>query len=93
MPIPGERLGSQSGPRACDEAALATYCGTLDEFLTDRATFTTAAVWSFVAAGVLGTGATVYAVLKAPKDAAAPGAAAIPMVTPQGGAIVLTGVW
>lgn len=79
------------GATGCDTAAQPDWCAQLDELLVDRAGFTTGAVWSFVGAGALVIGTTIYTFVMPSNENAALGA--IPVATPQGGAIVLTGVW
>jgi hypothetical protein len=84
----GEVLKS-GGAEACGSAS---GCGELHGLLGDRATFSDAALRTFVGAGVLGAATVVYA-LAAPRATSKAGLRAVPMVSASGGGIVLGGAW
>jgi hypothetical protein len=84
----GEVLKSGGG-EACGSAP---GCTELHGLLSDRGTFSDAALWTFVGAGVLGVGTAVYA-LTAPRTTSKTGLRAAPMVSTSGGGIVLGGAW
>jgi hypothetical protein len=84
----GEVLKS-GGAEACGSAP---GCTELHGLLVDRGTFSDAALWTFVGAGVLGVGTAVYA-LAAPRTMSKTGLRAAPMISASGGGIVLGGAW
>lgn len=89
----GRTLDATEGSTVCDNASLAMPCDTLDDLFAERDTYLTAGVWSLVAAGAFGGGTAIYYFTTKPKDPPAPVVTAAPIVSPQGGALVLRGSW
>lgn len=89
----GRTLDAAQGSTICDYASLAMPCDTLDDLFAERDAYMTAGVWSLVAAAALGGGTAIYYFTTKPKDLSAPLITAAPIVSPQGGALVLRGSW
>lgn len=85
----GAEVLKSGGPQACGSAP---GCTELHGLLSDRGTFSDAALWTFVGAGVLGVGTAVYA-LAAPRTTSKTGLRAVPVVSASGGGVVLGGAW
>jgi hypothetical protein len=85
-------LVAKSGPAACGVQGNAVPCASLRGVWQDHDTFTDVAFWSFLAAGAVAAGAVTYAVWPMSKDPQAPTAAHVtPLMTPNGGGLVVTG--
>lgn len=89
------KLPPGAGPSFC--ATSSPQCTALHDALASHDTFSNAAIWTFVTAGVLGAGTLVYtfAVPRSPATAAPRAARAqvIPVVGPGTGALTLKGTF
>jgi hypothetical protein len=86
-----QELVKAGGSRVCAGQA-GTDCLTLQGLWKDKDTFASASLWSFVGAGALGVGTLVYA-LAAPRAAATTGVRVAPIVSAQGGGLMLGAEW
>jgi hypothetical protein len=85
-------LVAQSGPAACGVQGNAVPCASLRGVWQDHDTFTDVAFWSFLAAGAVAAGTVTYAVWPASKEPQTPTTAQVtPLVTPNGGGLVIDG--
>ena len=84
-------LVESHGAAACT-GAQPSGCATLIDINRTKDAFGNAALWSFVAAGVIGAGTGVYA-LAAPRGEPRGGWRVAPVVTAQGGGVVVGGAW
>ena len=90
-----EQLGalrSTNGARACTGKSVPGGCATVLDTIASKDAFANLALWSFVGAGALGIGTAIYA-LAAPKGTKKPEVRAAPLVTANGGGIVIGGAW
>jgi tetratricopeptide (TPR) repeat protein len=84
-------LIQRAGAKACT-GAQPSGCATLVAANAAKDAFADAALWSFVAAGAIGAGTAVYA-LAAPRGEHQGTWRAAPVVTAQGGGIMVGGAW
>lgn len=85
-------LRSTNGARACTGPSIAAACTTVQDTIGAKDTFANLALWSFVGAGALGIGTAVYG-LVAPQGTKNSEVRAVPIVTANGGGIVIGGAW
>jgi hypothetical protein len=91
-------LVSSSGPSACNAATVGSQttegkdCQEIVSLRGERDTFSNAAFWSFVGAGVVGAGTLVYA-LAGPRKKSAVGLQAFPVLSSAGGGMLVQGTW
>jgi len=92
--------GAGNNPKACAGTSAPTGCSDLGGLRSSEATFASAALWSFVAAGAVAAGTLVYtfAVPRAPATTgAAPAKAArvqvLPLAGPGAGGVMLKGAF
>lgn len=85
-------LRSTNGARACTGTSVPAACTTVQDMIGSKDTFANLALWSFVGAGALGIGTAVYA-LSAPQGTKKTEVRAVPIVTANGGGIVIGGAW
>ena len=85
-------LVATGGPSACAAPANAASCSDLHGLLGDNATFSDAALASFVVAGTVGVGTLIYA-LVAPRRATASSLRPGVVVTGNMRGLVMQGVW
>ena len=83
-------LLSAGGANAC-AGSKSTACTDLVDATNAKGTFANAALWSFVGAGVAGTGTLIYA-LAAPKKSAT-AVQVVPLVGTNGGVLQIGGTW
>jgi hypothetical protein len=82
------------GPNACAGAAPSPACVALHDARAGRDTFANAALWTFVGAGVVTAGTLVYTFAIPRSPAAKPAAiSAVPVVTPGGGGLLVSGAF
>lgn len=84
-------LRQSTGPAACTGAGAPEGCAGLKDAILAKDTFGNAAGWSFIGAAVVGAGTLIYA-LAAPKTRQKSGML-VPVVTAQGGALLVRGSW
>jgi hypothetical protein len=85
-------LESQGGDKACLVESFASACDDLHGLRQNAATFGNVAVWSFIGAGVVGTGTLVYAFVT-PRRPKEPSIQAVPLVSVRGAGLMLSGSW
>lgn len=95
------QLEKAGGPNACTTGVYQSECDTLRDLRGGRDTFGNLAVWSFITAGLAGTGTAIYALVlpsvsggtpdSEPAPAPKSSARFTPVVTPQGGGLMVTG--
>jgi hypothetical protein len=85
-------LRGAHGNRACTGASAPPECASLQDTLGAKDTFANLALWSFVGAGALGLGTAAYA-LTSHGPATKTGLGAAPVVTANGGGVVIGGAW
>ena len=87
-------LVAQSGPAACGVQGNAAPCASLRGVWQDHDTFTDVAFWSFLAAGAVAAGTVTYAVWPVSKEPQTPTTAQVtPIMTPNGGGLVVNGTF
>ena len=80
------------GANACAGASPSPACVTLHDARAGRDAFANAALWTFVGAGVVTAGTLVYTFAVPRSPAAKPAAvSAVPIVTPGGGGLLVSG--
>jgi hypothetical protein len=85
-------LEAKGGDNACLVKSLASACEELHGLRQNAATFGNVAVWSFIGAGVAGTGTLIYA-LATPRRQKEPSIRAVPLVSIRGGGLMVSGSW
>jgi hypothetical protein len=83
-------LVSSGGPGGC--ATRTSACDELLASVDAKDTFSSAAFWSFVGAGAIGAATGIYALVGL-KEAEAPRAKAVPIMTSGGGGVLVRGSW
>jgi hypothetical protein len=84
-------LVQSDGPAACTGVTAPAGCTALTDAIGAKDNFANIAVWSFISAGVIGAGTLIYAFV-APKAPQKSGML-VPVVTTQGGALLVRGTW
>jgi hypothetical protein len=85
-------LATDGGPSACVSGKFVASCDALHALGQEMALSANISVWSFIGAGAIGAGTAIYA-LAAPKTAHASPAQVVPVVSAQGGGMIIVGVW
>jgi hypothetical protein len=70
----------------------AAVCGQIDEHLRKQTTLGNAALWTFIAGGVVGGGTLVYA-LVAPRQSRKTAVRILPVAGTDGGGVLVHGQW
>lgn len=85
-------LRSTNGARACTGMNVPGGCATVLDTIGSKDAFANLALWSLVGSGALGIGTAIYA-LATPTGTKRPDVRAAPLVTANGGGIVIGGAW
>ena len=86
-------LVQSNGSAACTGTQVPTGCSELHNMDHAKDTFANAALWSFVGGGAVGAATLIFAIAAAPAGPPKAGVRVAPIVTAQGGGVMVGGSW